>query len=1136
MSTAKLASCLRYWLLAGVLMVFGVPGAAAATPESTQKADAQAAAMALEKVSLQLIWKHQFQFAGFYAALEKGFYREHGLDVEIREYVGGRDILGDVVSGRATYGLTNSRVVEARLAGMPVRLLANYFKRSALIIVAQPGVRSLSELAGKRLMIDHKDLDSPLIWRAFQDAGLIPGENLEIVPHAYDPSPFINGEVDATTAFVTNERFQIETSGIPFEVIDLAKYLPSAGDMYLFTADDETTHNPERTMAFVEASHKGWQYALDHPDEIIDLILEKYSQRKSREALRYEAEQVLERVLPLDFPLGVVYPDRIETVAAVILEKRGGAYDLARLKDFLFVKPGSGAHVVNLTLEERAWLKAHPTIRVGIDPQWAPVEFVDEMGVPQGISLSYLRRLETLLGVKFEIASNLTWLQAHERLERGELDLLPAISETSQRRRLFHFTEPYLSIPINIFSAQDVAYLGSIKALRGKRVAVVEGYAIHDWLKRDYPELELAPAPSLDAAVRWVAAGEAFALIDNLVTTSYYIGKSGLAHVRVAGETPYSNRLGIAVRQDAPLLAGILQKGLDAIPQSERDAIYNEWISISYKHSVDYTRIWQLLAVSGLIVAIVLYWNRRLAREVTRRRSIEQALKLAKLEAEASNRAKSDFLAKMSHEIRTPMNAMIGLTHRLRQTELTPRQTDYLDKIHSASATLLGIIDDILDFSKIEANKLTLDSIAFRIDDVLQQIKFLFGDKARQQGLGFHIERDGDVPECLLGDPRRLAQILINLVDNAVKFTLQGDVTVRVGRVVADPGHIGVAFHVKDTGPGISEEDQARLFQPFSQVDNSLMRRHGGSGLGLAISRSLARMMGGEVVLTSQPGVGSTFSFVANFRACDDQAVVEFAVVDAGAKRGTVRVLLVEDDALNQWVAREFLEQFDAVVTIANNGVEALEWLERATFDLVLMDLQMPEMDGYEAVNRIRRNPAWAHLPIVAMTAHAIAGERNKCLSAGMNDYLTKPIEPAHLAVVVDEWGRGGGRRLADHEAPPSERVHARIETRLGQLYETLGEARGKALLIETQTYLAASKTTLVEALNGGHWTEAAAIAHDIKGAFSLYGSARLERLLKRVAEGPVNPGADRDLADELTRCLEETLSIIDAWLAGHAP
>lgn len=418
----------------------------------------------------------------------------------------------------------------------------------------------------------------------------------------------------------------------------------------------------------------------------------------------------------------------------------------------------------------------------------------------------------------------------------------------------------------------------------------------------------------------------------------------------------------------------------------------------------------------------------------------------------------------------------------------------------------------------------------------------MYEDKAQQQGLRFVIERADDVPECLVGDPKRLAQILINLVDNAIKFTAEGEVGLRVERVTADPERIRLAFRVRDSGPGIAVEDQARLFEPFAQVDSSLMRRHGGSGLGLAISRSLARMMEGEVQLISQPGVGSEFTLRGNFRAYAGQPVRAYPLTAFNAMPSAARVLLVEDDALNQQVAREFLEQIGATVTTACNGIAALEWLEKASFDLVLMDLQMPEMDGYEAVRRIRCNPAWQRLPIIAMTAHAITGERDKCLAAGMNDYLTKPVDPAHLAVVVDYWRHGVGSNPVECEtteaeaAPQAEGFDAQITARLRRLVEALGETRGKALLEQSQAYLSESKASLLEALIAANWDEAAAIAHSIKGGFSIYGSDELECVLNRVEARTDAPSASQALADELVRRLDSTSNAIEAWLAQREP
>ncbi len=269
-----------------------------------------------------------------------------------------------------------------------------------------------------------------------------------------------------------------------------------------------------------------------------------------------------------------------------------------------------------LTAEEQAWLTEHPVLRVGIDPHWAPVEFVDGAGTAQGISTAYLKRLEKILGVRFEIAKDLSWTEALRRLMDGMLDLLPAMVATPGPATFAAFHRALSLLPAAIFSAADVAYLGDLRALEGKIVAVVRDEATQGWLQMDWPQIALLPVANTQEALRKVAEGEAFAFVGNLVTTSYYIGQSGLTQIRVAGETPYAYRLGVGVRQDWPLLAGILQKGLDAIPKSERDAIYHDWISIRYQHHIDYGVLWTVLTLAALALFVIVYWNRRLALEV----------------------------------------------------------------------------------------------------------------------------------------------------------------------------------------------------------------------------------------------------------------------------------------------------------------------------------------------------------------------------------------------------------------------------------------------------------------------------------------------------------------------------------------
>jgi PAS domain S-box-containing protein len=543
--------------------------------------------------------------------------------------------------------------------------------------------------------------------------------------------------------------------------------------------------------------------------------------------------------------------------------------------------------------------------------------------------------------------------------------------------------------------------------------------------------------------------------------------------------------------------------------------------------------------------------------DITQRKRTEE-LKIAKEAAEAATRTKSEFLANMSHEIRTPMNAIIGLTELALRTGLSPRQADYLEKIQTASHSLLGIINDILDFSKMEAGRMRLEAIPFRLDGILDDLADVFAGKVAAKGLEMGVSAAEDVPRNLVGDPLRLAQVLMNLTSNALKFTESGQVLVTVSNQGVDPERAVLRFQVRDSGIGISPKEMERLFDSFSQADSSTTRKYGGTGLGLSICRQLVQLMGGDIRVESAPGTGTTFSFTARFRLpageglgpdpaaaalsgrtvllVDDNATIRelyaemlrglgltVVAVDSGGaafrelagagdrpafdlmlldwrmpgldgitvlerirgshgisglpvvlmsafgreeirrraeaagataflgkpvkpsllrstllevfgisepgvepdspgeRRGAganrarpgegldrrirgSRVLLAEDNRINQQVIRELLQDGGVVVDTAENGKLALEALERNEYDAVLMDVQMPEMDGYTACRRIRADERFADLPVVAMTAYALEGDRERCLDAGMNDYVTKPVEMSVLFRVLGRW------------------------------------------------------------------------------------------------------------------------------------
>ncbi|HFD86791.1 MAG TPA: transporter substrate-binding domain-containing protein, partial [Gammaproteobacteria bacterium] len=660
---------------------------------------------------------------------------------------------------------------------------------------------------------------------------------------------------------------------------------------------------------------------------------------------------------------------------------------------------------LQLTAEESAWLKAHPVIHVGIDPSWAPIEFLGKNGVPQGMSVQYLRHMENMLGIHFHVSTGLSWPDVVARLRASKLDLLPAISITAERQKLFNFTKPYLSTPNNIFSAADRAYLGNPDALAGFKVAVVKGYAIGSWLKEKYPKLELVEAPDISTALKMVVNGETYAFIGNLITTSYYIGQTGLHQIKVSGETDFSNELAMAVRKDWDIFHGILQKALDAIPQNQRDAIYADWISIRYEHSFDYTLLWQVLAISALLLFVSMFWNRRLMQEIAHRREVEKALQLARKDAEHATQIKSRFLANMSHELRTPINAIMGLGHLLLKSGLNTEQHGFMEKIQTSSRSLLGIVNNILTFSKGEALKLELEPRTFRLEQLFREVEDTLEPLSAQKQLQLELTIDPKIPNRLVGDVCKLQQILLNLGSNAIKFSETGRIRLSVTQLQRHENRLPLQFTVSDQGMGMTREVQNKLFTPFFQGDSSTTRLHGGTGLGLAISQQLATVMGSRIRVKSEPGKGTLFTFTVEVDIPDsppesDQSLscgVYGGSPDTASTLADAHVLLVEDDPLSRLVAEKFLAQLVARVTTVNNGREALEAVKKERFDIILMDIQMPEMDGCEATARIRETISWHHLPIIALTAHAMPGEREKYLAAGMDDYLTKPLNPDEL-------------------------------------------------------------------------------------------------------------------------------------------
>ncbi len=796
----------------------------------------------LKKVSLQLRWDHQYQFAGYYAAKWQGYYADAGFDVEIRSAVmQDGNILsatGEVADGKADYGVGAADILLARELGKPLVVVASIYQQSAAVFYAREDSPFSSPMDLLNLVVSRNinDLIDIELQAMLMSEGIDIGK-IRSIPQSTDLEDFANHVSDVFSGYIIAEPYQLNQKGIPFRTLRPVDYgIDFYGDS-LFTAEKTVKKDPAAVERFRIATIKGWEYALDHPDEV--------SARITSEMPR----------------------------TAVII---GGTY--SGFNEFQI------AGVQKLTL--------YPFVSVGnTNPnRWR-----------------HMSALMQNLGIMKEQIDTDTFVFDYSILNKTAQDNV-------------------------IRTLVSLLLLISVASLVG--LAWMRIFGLKKEVKRQTAELE---------------------------------------HEKT-------------------------------ILESSRKELENS--------------------------------NEGLVKTGKELQESECLLIAAKEASDAANVAQGNFLANMSHEIRTPMNGFMGMLQLLEMTGVTDVQRKFIEIARRSSDALLVVINDILDYSKMEAGKVELASIPFSIRNVVQDVMSLFAMAASEKSLGLYNHIEEDIPENLLGDPFRLRQVLSNLVGNAVKFTKSGqiDLSVHVFEKLGDQ-KINLEFLVRDTGTGFPAETADQLFKRFSQADNTNDRKHGGTGLGLAISKSLVELMSGNIWVDSREGEGSSFHFTCVFEmiGMKDESAVNVTAVSsdrepesavstgkadlksemmaAGSETGpqpppVPNLLVAEDDEISIIIVTEISRQKGWTVTTVKNGRDAVDMHGKTGFDIILMDVQMPVMNGFQATALIRSKEAESHrhTPIIAMTAKALKGDREMCLKAGMDDYLSKPIIVEEFYRVIEKW------------------------------------------------------------------------------------------------------------------------------------
>ena len=828
----------------------------------------------LEKISLQLHWKYQFEFAGFIAAKEKGFYKDVGLDVDLKEYNFGSDIEQDVVSGKSEYGIYNSYTLVDFLKGKPIQLIASFFKRAALVLVTRPEIKSPKDLVGKKIMTGTKE-DFILNFKPFFDGYGVSVDDVELVKHTYKIDDFADGKVAAMSAFLSDQLYKLDKRGIKYNILDPSDDNLFVLQMEIFTSLDEIKNHPQRVNDFKKASVKGWQYALTHKEELVDIIYDKYSKRIPKESLRSEAKAIEKLILPYTYNIGSIDRNFLHKQIRLFRKTYGVGQD-KKLDNFIF-KDSETTDNLNLTQEELLYIKDHEEVSLCMQYDQYPMDGYAN-GKFTGIMSEIYKNISKQTNLKFEIVESFSLEDLKTNLEYKECDVLSVYATISSFYKTMQPTRPFGTTHFTLISKLDKSFVSDPVFLKEK-VLIVQFEVYQKYLNYLYPYLNIKFIEDKNKMVELLLNGDAYAVITLDEQADYLIDKFGYGKLKINGflakEQPLDASIG--VQKDEPILFSIIQKALKNIPKSEILDISNSWRMTRYRDITDYSLVIKIVSVMFIIFAIMLYYHRRLktfnkelesqVNEKTRAlREINEYLEdtvsqkvnelISKdeiLTVQSKQAVMGEMISMIAHQWRQPLNTITLNISNLQIQQMMGKKIDdevlnsNLDAINETIGYLSETIDDFKTYFHPDK-----ESVIVSIDDILNKAINFVLPRVKSSGIKVSVTEISLIELHVY--PNELIQVLLNILNNAIDAYETIDMNDKRIDLYAKKEDDFVCIYIKDQAGGIKEELITKLFEPYFSTKGK-----NGTGLGLYMSQMIIeKQFGGTIEIVSE-NKSSTF-------------------------------------------------------------------------------------------------------------------------------------------------------------------------------------------------------------------------------------------------------------------------------------